>query len=413
GRAGIGALSAEEGMALLDRALASRHATLVPMVLDPAVLRRQDGPVPGLLRALAGPQRRVASGAVDVLRSTLVGMAPGDRAPYLAGLVRAEASVVLGGAGRDLVRVDQAFNDAGFDSLTSVELRNRLTALAGIPLPATLVFDYPTPLALADYLLGELVGAIPVAVVPAVRSVTDEPVAVVGVGLRLPGGVDGPAALWELLSSGMDVVGEFPTDRGWDLEGLFDPDPDAAGKSYVRQGGFLTDVAGFDAGFFGISPREALAMDPQQRLLLETSWEALERAGIDPSSLRGQRVGVYVGLIANDYLSAAGTVPETEGYRATGAISSVASGRISYVLGLEGPAVSVDTACSSSLVALHLAAQALRAGECSMALAGGVTVMAHPGVFIEFSRLRGVAPDGRCRAFSDAADGVGWGEGAG
>ncbi|MCM3885098.1 SDR family NAD(P)-dependent oxidoreductase, partial [Frankia sp. R82] len=414
GRAGIGALSAEEGMALLDRALASRHATLVPMVLDPAVLRRQDGPVPGLLRALAGARRRTAAtGAVDVLRSTLAGMAAGDQVDYLAGLVRAEASVVLGGAGRDLVRVDQAFNDAGFDSLTSVELRNRLSVLAGMPLPATLVFDYPTPLALADYLLGELVGAVPVAVVPAVRSVTDEPVAVVGVGLRLPGGVDGPAALWGLLSSGMDVVGEFPTDRGWDLEGLFDPDPDAAGKSYVREGGFLADAAGFDAGFFGISPREALAMDPQQRLLLETSWEALERAGIDPSSLRGQRVGVYVGLIANDYLSAAGTVPETEGYRATGAISSVASGRISYVLGLEGPAVTVDTACSSSLVALHLAAQALRAGECSMALAGGVTVIAHPGVFIEFSRLRGVAPDGRCKAFSDEADGVGWGEGAG
>ncbi|MFF4567963.1 type I polyketide synthase, partial [Streptomyces sp. NPDC001435] len=414
GRAGIGALSAEEGTALLDQALASRHSTLLPMVLDLAVLRRQDGPVPGLLRALAGPQRRIASGAVDVLRSTLAGMAAGDQVDYLAGLVRAEASVVLGGAGRDLVRVDQAFNDAGFDSLTSVELRNRLTALAGMPLPATLVFDYPTPLALADFLLGELVGVIPRAVVPAMPvAVTDDPVAVVGVGLRLPGGVDGPAAYWELLSSGMDVVGDFPTDRGWDLGDLYDSDPDAAGKSYVREGGFLTDATGFDPGFFGISPREALAMDPQQRLLLETSWEALERAGIDPTSLRGRDVGVYAGLIANDYLSAAGTVPETEGYRATGAISSVASGRISYALGLEGPAVSVDTACSSSLVALHLAAQALRAGECSMALAGGVTVMAHPGVFVEFSRLRGVAPDGRCRAFSDEADGVGWGEGAG
>ncbi|MCD0453803.1 SDR family NAD(P)-dependent oxidoreductase, partial [Actinocorallia sp. API 0066] len=413
-RAGVGALGAEEGMALLDQALVSRHSMLVPMVLDLAVLRRQDGPVPPLLRALAGAQRRAAAtGAVDVLRSTLAGMAPADRALHLAGLVCAEASVVLGGAGRDLVRVDQAFNDAGFDSLTSVELRNRLTALAGMPLPATLVFDYPTPLALADYLLGELVGvasadtAMPVAV-----TVTDEPVAVVGVGLRLPGGVDGPGALWELLSSGVDVVGGFPTDRGWDLEGLFDSDPDAPGKSYVREGGFLADVAGFDAGFFGISPREALAMDPQQRLLLETSWEALERAGIDPSSLRGQRVGVYAGLIANDYLSATDT-PDLEGFRATGTTPSVASGRISYVLGLEGPAVSVDTACSSSLVALHLAAQALRSGECSMALAGGVTVMVTPESFVEFSRLRNMALDGRCKAFSDTADGVGWGEGAG
>ncbi|WP_239342322.1 beta-ketoacyl synthase N-terminal-like domain-containing protein, partial [Frankia sp. CiP3] len=413
-RAGMGALDAEDGMALLDQALGSRYAMLVPISLDLAVLRRQGGPVPPLLRALAGARRRTAAtGAVDVLRSTLVGMAPGDRAPYLAGLVRAEASVVLGGAGRDLVRVDQAFNDAGFDSLTSVELRNRLTALAGMALPATLVFDYPTPLALADYLLGELVGVAPArAAMPVAATVTDEPVAVVGVGLRLPGGVGSPAALWELLSSGTDVVGEFPTDRGWDLGDLFDPDPDAAGKSYVRQGGFLTDATVFDAGFFGISPREALAMDPQQRLLLETSWEALERAGIDPSSLRGQRVGVYAGLIANAYLATADT-PDLEGFRATGTTPSVASGRVSYVLGLEGPAVSVDTACSSSLVALHLAAQALRAGECSMALAGGVTVMATPESFVEFSRLRNMALDGRCKAFSDTADGVGWGEGAG
>ncbi|MCM3885866.1 SDR family NAD(P)-dependent oxidoreductase, partial [Frankia sp. R82] len=414
-RAGIGALDAEDGMALLDQALGSRHAMLVPMALDLAVLRRQDGPVPGLLRALTGTRHRAAASgaAADALRSTLAGMAPADRALHLAALVRAEASVVLGGAGRDLVRVDQAFNDAGFDSLTSVELRNRLTALAGMALPATLVFDYPTPLALADYLLGELVGVAPAhAAMPVAATVTDEPVAVVGLGLRLPGGVDSPAALWELLSSGTDAVGEFPTDRGWDLGGLFDPDPDAAGKSYVRQGGFLTDATVFDAGFFGISPREALAMDPQQRLLLETSWEALERAGIAPSSLRGQRVGVYAGLIANAYLATADT-PDLEGFRATGTTPSVASGRISYVLGLEGPAVSVDTACSSSLVALHLAAQALRAGECSMALAGGVTVMATPESFVEFSRLRNMALDGRCKAFSDTADGVGWGEGAG
>ncbi|MFF4567983.1 type I polyketide synthase, partial [Streptomyces sp. NPDC001435] len=417
-RTGMGALDPEPGMALLDQALTSGQPTLVPMVLDLAVLRRHHGPVPALLQALAGPQRRAAaSGTVGALRATLAAMGREDQVAHLVGLVRAEAAVILGAAGQDLIRADQAFSDAGFDSLTSVELRNRLTAVTGTPLPATLVFDYPTPAALADHLFTELAGLTPAhAIIPATKIVTDEPVAIVGLGLRLPGGVDSPAALWDLLSSGADVVGEFPTDRGWDLDGLFDPDPEAAGKSYVREGGFLTDAAGFDAGFFGISPREALAMDPQQRLLLETSWEALEHAGIDPSSLRGRHVGVYTGLIANDYQTSAdasAALPELDGYRSTGAISSVASGRISYVLGLEGPAVSVDTACSSSLVALHLAAQALRAGECSMALAGGVTVLAHPGVFVEFSRLRGVAADGRCKAFSDSADGMGWAEGAG
>jgi acyl transferase domain-containing protein/acyl carrier protein len=399
---------------LLDAALGAGRPVLVPMVLDLTALRRHDGPVPGLLRLLAGPQRRTAAaGAATGLSAKLAAMAPEDRERHLIGLVRSEAATVLGALGQDLVRPDQSFGDAGFDSLTAVAFRNRLTALTGARLPATLVFDYPTPSTLADFLNAQLAGtaAAPAPVPTPVR--VNEPVAVVGVGVRLPGGVDSPAALWELLSSGTDAVAEFPTDRGWDLEDLFDPDPDAPGKSSVRVGGFLADAAGFDAGFFGISPREALAMDPQQRLLLETSWEALERAGIDPSSLRGRDVGVYTGLIENDFQAAAGTARDLEGYRATGGAHSVASGRISYVLGLEGPAVSVDTACSSSLVALHLAAQALRAGECSMALAGGVTVMAGPATFVEFSRLRNMAADGRCKAFSDTADGMGLAEGAG
>ena len=327
----------------------------------------------------------------------------------LLRLVRDRAATVLGHQGGDAVGADRPFRDAGFDSLTAVELRNNLNAATGLRLPATLVFDHPTPAAVADLLYGLLSGR-PQEAAPVTAATTggDDPIVIVAMGCRYPGGADDPQRFWQLLIDEGDAVGGLPADRGWDLDGLYDPDPDRRGTTYVRAGGFLADAAGFDASFFGISPREALATDPQQRLLLETSWEALERAGIDPTSLKGSLTGVFVGTTGQDYESLLNrSLEETGPYATTAFSASVLSGRISYLLGLEGPAVTIDTACSSSLVAMHWAAQALRNGECDLALAGGVAVMTTPNAYSAFTAAGGLAPDGRCKAFAESADGTG------
>ena len=347
----------------------------------------------------------------------LTELPPGDRSAFLADVVHDATRAALLAARPDVPAVldpEKAFSDHGFDSLAAVELHARLTEATGLDLPVTLAFDHPTPVAVARFLHAAVFGAEVVHSGPSSAGDHDEPVAIVGIGCRYPGGAASPEQLWRLVAEEVHTITGFPTDRGWDLDGLYDPDPDRPGSSYVTSGGFLPDAGEFDAGFFGIAPREASAMDPQQRLVLETAWEALERAKIAPTTLRGTPAGVFIGAEAQEYGPRLHEAPDgLDGYLLTGNAPSVVSGRVAYALGLEGPTLTVDTACSGSLVALHLAVQSLRRGETPLALAGGVAVMGGPGTFTAFSRQRGLAEDGRCKAFAAGADGTGFAEGVG
>ncbi|WP_443076896.1 type I polyketide synthase [Streptomyces sp. NBC_01725] len=414
-RTGITPLTTQQALTLLDTA--TTHPHLIPTAINTTTID-PDTASP-VLRKLIRPRRTTAARSTVTMggfAEELRALPESEQRERLVTLVVSHAAVALGHSDGTSLLPHRPFRELGIGSLTAVELRNSLARAIGSALPTTVVFDYPTPQELADHLRGLLLQttAAPRRSIAAVRTAEDEPIAIVGMACRFPGDVRSPEDLWQLLRDERDAVGDFPTNRGWDVERLYDTDPDHPGTSYVRHGAFLHDAAEFDADLFHMSPREALATDPQQRLLLETAWEAFERAGIDPTSLRGTGTGVFTGVVNHDYLSRLSSVPdEFEGYRRIGTAPSVASGRVSYAFGLEGPAVTVDTACSSSLVALHLACQSLRSGESTIALAGGVSLMASPDLFVEFSRQRGLAPDGRCKPFAAGADGTGWSEGVG
>ncbi|AGP58966.1 hypothetical protein M271_37855 [Streptomyces rapamycinicus NRRL 5491] len=417
--AGLPTLTVEEGLACFDTAGAVGEASLVATRVDRAALRARDT-VPAVLRGLVptGAVRRAATGGA---LGPTAGLAAGRTRDTLLQLVREQVGSVLGLAGPAAAGGGRTFKDMGFDSLTAGQLRNSLRKRTGLSLPSTLVYDHPTPEALAGHLWTELGGeaderrgsAVPAASTAGgagAGAADAEPIAIIGMSCRFPGGVRSPEQLWELLAEGTDAISPLPADRGWDA-GAYHPDPERTGTTYSAAGGFVDGVAEFDAAFFGISPREAVSMDPQQRILLELTWEAFERAGIDPAALRSSLTGTFVSATAQSY--GTGVSADSDGYQLTGTIPSVLSGRLAYLFDLHGPAVTVDTACSASLVALHMACQSLRSGESTLALAGGATVLTGPDLLVSLSRHRVMAPDGRCKAFAESADGMGIAEGAG
>ncbi|WP_171987807.1 type I polyketide synthase, partial [Streptomyces sp. MP131-18] len=414
---GLRPMAAERGIQGLAQALDDGEDQLVVADIDwdrflPTYTVFRPSPllstVPEAIRANAAEAGADAAATTEVtpLIRRLTALPPAEREAALTEAVRAEAAAALGYADAAEIDPDQAFRDMGFDSVMAVSLRNRLGEVTALRLPSTVVFDYPSVTALSARMYGDLFGnATPVAeVVPVPRysPADDDTIVIVGMACRYPGGATTPERLWSLLADGRDAISPVPDYRAWDIP-----------SEFGREGGYVYEAAEFDAAFFGIGPNEALAMDPQQRVLLEVSWEALERAGIDPTSLRGSRTGVFVGgwmqLYTHALIGSTANMPDSTPVSDGGA---VLSGRVSYVLGLEGPSLTIDTACSASLAALHLAAQALRSGECELALVGGVTVMSDPGAFGYGSNM-GLSPNGRSKAFSASADGMGMGEGAG
>ena len=414
-RNGVSALSAEAGFELLDAALRSSAIRLVPARLELAQMRRnlEGAAAPALLRTLLpqGARRGLAPRRGRAFAETLAGLSETERLARVRELVRREVSAVLGVSEARSINANKGFSELGVDSLMALELSRRLQQRTGLNTPKTLTFDHPNVDSVCHWVLAELAPSVPESELSAVSvPATDEAIAIVGVGLRMPGGARDLDSFWQLLVEERDALQEIPRER-FDLGSYYDPNPDAEHKSYVRSAHLVTDVAAFDAGFFGMSPREAGPMDPQHRLVLEASWSALEHAGFRVAELRNSGTGVFVGAAPGEY--GVRTGERADAYGLTGSVPSFHAGRVSYHLGLQGPALTVDTACSSSLVALQLACSALRRGECQLALAAGVQVIANPEAFVALSRTHALSPEGRSKPFSAAADGYGRGEGVG